>query len=200
MITLFHTPKTRSSRMIWLLEELEAPYALKLVTIRRADGTGSGDPANPHPHGKVPAIRDSDDGTVVFELPAIALYLTDKFPGNGIGPEMGDRLRGAYLTWLSYYTGVLEPAFMSKFMDTAVPRGSAGWVALDEAIAYVSGALAKGPWLLSETFCAADVLYGSTLAMFAASPMLPKSPALDAYIARCTARPAYIRAQGKDNG
>jgi len=26
MITLFHCPKTRSSRFIFLLEELEAPY------------------------------------------------------------------------------------------------------------------------------------------------------------------------------
>lgn len=59
MITLFHRRKTRSSRFIILLEELDAP-----------------DAANPHPHGKVPAI--SDDGVIVFESPAIALYLTDR--------------------------------------------------------------------------------------------------------------------------
>src|SRR5437879_7121192 len=70
MITLFHRPKTRSSRVIFLLEELEAPYQIKLVTTRARDGTGAADPANPHPHGKVPAI--SDDGAIVFESPAIA--------------------------------------------------------------------------------------------------------------------------------
>ena len=133
MITLYHSPKSRSARMIWLLEELGAPYEIKTVTVRRADGTGAVDPANPHPHGKVPAIKDSDDGTVVFESPAIALYLTDKFPKNGIGPEVGDAKRGTYLSWLSYYTGVLEPAFLSKFLNTPVPRGTAGWVVVEEA-------------------------------------------------------------------
>src|SRR6185312_3532431 len=121
MITLFHRPKTRSSRFLWLLEELGAPYEIKSVTTRTRDGAGAIDPANPHPHGKVPAIQDSDDGTVVFESPAIVLYLTDKFPKAGIGPTVGDHDRGAYLSWLSYYTGVLEPAFMSKFMNVEVP-------------------------------------------------------------------------------
>src|SRR6202044_3707664 len=87
MITLFHRPKTRSSRFIFLLEELGAPYEIKPVNTRSRDGTGAIDPANPHPHGKVPAI--SDDGVIVFESPAIAVYLTDKFPKNGIGPLGG---------------------------------------------------------------------------------------------------------------
>jgi glutathione S-transferase len=91
MITLFHCPKTRSSRFIFLLEELEAPYQIKLVTTRTRDGTGVADPANPHPHGKVPAI--SDDGAIVFESPAIALYLTDKFPNNRLGLLVGERYR-----------------------------------------------------------------------------------------------------------
>ena len=198
MITLYHTPKSRSSRMIWLLEELGAPYEIKTVTIRRADGTGAVDPANPHPHGKVPVIRDSDDGSVVFETPAIALYLTDKFPRNGIGPKVGDGKRGAYLSWLSYYTGVLEPAFLSKFLNTPVPRGSAGWVVVEEAMPFVIKTLNEGPWLLGEKFSAADVLYGSTLAMFAGGPLLPQNPAIDAYVKRCLERPAYQKAQGLD--
>jgi len=70
MITLFHRPKTRSSRFIFLLEELEAPYEIRIVSIRSRDGSGAVDPANPHPHGKVPAI--SDDGEIVFESPAFA--------------------------------------------------------------------------------------------------------------------------------
>ncbi len=41
MITLFHAPKSRSSRFIFLLEELGAPYEIKIVTIRRGDGSGA---------------------------------------------------------------------------------------------------------------------------------------------------------------
>jgi len=198
MITLYHRPKTRSTRFIFLLEELGAPYEIKIVTTRSRDGTGAVDPANPHPHGKVPAI--SDDGVVVFESPAIALYLTDKFPKNGIGPLVGDPKRGPYLSWLAYYTGVLEPAVVSKFMNVDVPVGTAGWVAVEQAMPFIMKTLSQGPYILGEKFSAADVLYATTFAMFAASPMLPKTPVLEAYVRRCTERTAYIRAQEKDNG
>lgn len=193
MITLFHQPNTRSTRFIFLLEELEAPYRLQTVRIRRSDGSGELDPANPHPHGKVPAI--SDDGVIVFESPAIALYLTDRFPKNHLGPSIGEPGRGAYLSWLSYYTGVLEPAFMSRFMKVDVPRGTAGWVAVEEAMDAVIARLSQGPYLLGDEFSAADVLYGTTFAMFGQSPMMPKSPVVENYVQRIVARPAYARAQ-----
>jgi glutathione S-transferase len=198
MITLFHRPKTRSSRVIFLLEELEAPYQIQLVTTRTRDGGGAVDPANPHPHGKVPAI--SDDGDIVFESPAIALYLTDKFPKNRIGPLVGERDRAAYLSWLCYYTGVLEPAFMSKFMNVEVPRGTAGWVPVEEAMPAIIKALSPGPYVLGERFSAADVLYGTTFAMFGKSSMMPKSTVIDDYVQRIVARPAFVRAQARDSG
>src|SRR5579859_5670765 len=122
MITLHHAPKSRSSRFLFLLEELGAPYEIKRVSIRRGDGSGAPDPENPHPHGKVPVI--DDDGVIVYESSAIALYLTDTFPRAGLGPVVGDPLRGPYLSWLAYYTGVLEPAFVSKFLQVPVPRGT----------------------------------------------------------------------------
>jgi len=198
VITLFHHPKSRSTRFIFLLEELEAPYRLQLVTMRLSDGSGAVDPANPHPHGKVPAI--SDDGVVVFESPAIALYLTDRFPKNRVGPKVGEPLRGGYLSWLCYYTGVLEPAFMSKFMNTDVPRGTAGWVPLDEAMGAVIDVLSRGPYILGERFSAADVLYGTTFAMFGQSPLMPKSQVVDDYVQRIVTRPAFARGRELDDG
>ena len=193
MITLFHAPKSRSTRFVFLLEELGVPYEIKTVTIRRGDGSGALDPANPHPHGKVPVI--SDDGMIVFESAAVALYLTDKFPANGIGPVIGDAHRGAYLTWLAYYAGVMEPAWMSGFMKWDVPRGTAGWVKTDEVMEFVNATLAKGPYLLGEKFSAADILVGTTFAMFLGSPLLPRTELLEAYVKRVTERPAFARAQ-----
>lgn len=198
MITLFHRPRTRSTRFIFLLEELEAPYQIHIVTTRNRDGSGGVDAANPHPHGKVPAI--SDDGVIVFESPAIALYLTDRYPRNRIGPLPAEAERGAYLSWLAYYTGVLEPAFMSKFMKVEVPRGTAGWVAVEEAMPFVIQRLSQGPYLLGERFSAADVLYATSFALFAKSPVLPKSPVIEEYVQRVLARPAYARAMARDGG
>lgn len=197
MITLYHRPNTRSTRFIFLMEELEAPYEIRLVSTRTRDG-GVADPANPHPHGKVPAI--SDEGVVVFESAAIALYLTDKFPKNRIGPLAGEPERGAYLSWLAYYTGVLEPAFMSKYMNWEVPRGTAGWVALEESMPVVIARLGQGPYLTGERFSAADVLYATSFALFANSPVLPNSPVIADYVKRVVARPAFTRAMARQNG
>jgi len=198
MITLYHRPKTRSSRFLFLLEELEAPYRVQLVSVRQRDGSGAPDPANPHPHGKVPAI--ADDGSVVFESSAIALYLTDKFTKNHLGPLVGEAQRGAYLSWLAYYAGVFEPSVLSKFMKVAVPRGTAGWVELEEVMPAILARLAAGPYMLGEHFTAVDVLFGTTFAQFAQSGLLPQSPLIDAYVQRIVSRPAFARGMARDAG
>lgn len=198
MITLYHRPKTRSSRFIFLLEELGAPYEIHQVTIRGSDGSGAIDPANPHPHAKVPAIKDNETGDIVYESPAIALYLTDKFPKAGIGPTVGQKGRGAYLSWLAYYGDVLEPSVMSKFQNTPVPRGMAGWVSLDEAFEHIVNTLSKQPWLAGDTFTAADILFGTSFMIFGNAPFMPKSPVIDLYVKRIAERPALARANAKD--
>ena len=85
-------PQSRSSRIVWLLEELGADYMLKITDIPRMDGTGAPDPANPHPDKKVPALVD--DGVLITESIAIVQYLTDKFPAAGLGPRPGDQSEG----------------------------------------------------------------------------------------------------------
>ena len=119
VLTLIHAPRSRSSRFLWLLEEIGEPYEVQYVTIRRSDGSGALDSANPHPHGKVPLLKDG--ASMVFEQSAIALDLADKFPEARLGPAIGDPERGMFLSLLAYYSGVLEPAFTSKFMKVAVP-------------------------------------------------------------------------------
>jgi glutathione S-transferase len=87
---------------------------------------------------------------------------------------------------------------MSKFMNVEVPRGTAGWVAIEEVMAAVINALTPGPFMLGERFSAVDILYGPTFAMFAQSPPLPKSAVIDGYVRRVVSRPAYTRAQQLD--
>lgn len=197
MLTLYHAPRSRSFRMLWLLEELGAPYTLKVVNIRRGDGSGATDPANPHPHGKVPAL--TDDAALIFESPAIALYLTDKFPDAGIGPRIGDPDRGAYLTWLSYYTGVVEPSLTAKFLNIQHIYGTFGWAPFDDVVAWLTRALSGKPYLLGERFSAADVLVGGSLS-FLMGRIVPESDTFKSYVTRITARPAHARAQAKDAG
>jgi len=197
MLTLFHAPRSRSFRMLWLLEELGAPYTLKVVNIRRADGSGAVDPANPHPHGKVPAL--TDDGAVVFETPAIALYLTDKFPAAGLGPRVGETNRGTYLSWLAYYTGVIEPSLTAKFLKVQHVYGMFGWAPFDDVITWLTHSLER-PYLLGDRFSAADIVIGGSLPLLMGRGIVPESDVLKSYVQRITARPAYGRSQAKDSG
>lgn len=198
MITLVHAPRSRSSAFLWLLEETGEPYHIRYVTIRRGDGSGSLDASNPHPHGKVPVLLD--DGKVIFEQSAVALYVADKYPHADLGPRIDDPARGSFLTLLSYYSGVVEPAFTSKFLRVTVPRGTAGWVDSDEVMDFINGRLSEHPYIVGEKFTAADVLYASAFALFMNSPLLEgkKSQQLQDYVARCVSRPARARASAKD--
>jgi glutathione S-transferase len=198
MITLYHAPKSRSSRFIWLLEEIGEPYEVKTVSIRRGDGSGATDEdyRKIHPHGKVPAIQN--DGGIVFESAAICAYLGDAFPNARVAPPIRDPQRGAYLTWLAYYAGVMEPAFVTKSLGFATADSRTGWAPTDEILAHVTASLARGDYLLGPRFTTADVLYGSTFALFQNSPLVPKSDVVARYVERCTKRVAYQRALKKD--
>ncbi|GAC1596174.1 MAG: glutathione S-transferase family protein [Polyangiales bacterium] len=199
MITLYHTPKTRSSRFIWLLEEIGEPYEVKLVSIRGREGHREDpDYRRIHPHGKVPALVH--DGATVFESAAIALYLGDAFPRSRVGVPVGDPLRGPYVTWLAYYAGAMEPAFVGKALGFATTNSTTGWASTEDTLAYVTATLAKGPYLLGDQFTTADVLLGSTFALFRGSPLMPANPVITAYVERLTTRPAYVRAAARDEG
>jgi len=193
MLTLYHAPRSRSFRALWLLEEIGAPFELKVVSIRRGDGSGAADSANPHPLGKVPAL--DHDGRVVFETSAIALYLTDLFPQSALGPKIGDTDRGTYLSWLAYYGGVFEPSLTAKFLKIQHIYGTFGWGPFEEVLT-----LAATPYLLGEKFSAADMIYGGSMQMLISRGMVPDTETFKAYGERVIARPSFARAQARDAG
>ena len=193
MLTLFHAPRSRSTRILWLLEELGADCAVRYVGIRYLDGSGTGpDPANRHPDKKVPAL--DHDGTIVSESTAVALYLCDILPAAGLAPAVGDSERGAYLTWLCWADNELGAAVMQRMMGGGRdPQAAASY---DAAMRRLTEALARGPYLMGARFTAVDVMIAPFLAF--ARPHLPESAAIDGYLARMAERPAHARAQARD--
>ena len=189
MITLFHSPMTRSASIVWLLEELGIPYERKVVEFRRVDGTGARDPANPHPHGKVPALTDGAE--TIFEGSAIALYLTDKYREKKLGPAVGEPTRGEYLSWLAYRPGVMEPAFLCRRFEIKHVYGAMGWAPADEVEEVLNAHLVSRRYFLGDEFSAVDILLGGGLNFMMMAKMTPETPVLKAYAARITDRPAF---------
>jgi glutathione S-transferase len=196
MITLYHSPQTRSGSIVWLLEELEVPYRTKIVDFRRADGTGSRDASNPHPHGKVPALVDGDE--TVFEGSAIALFLTDKYRTKKLGPAADDAQRGEYLSWLAYRPGVMEPAILSRRFEIKHVYGAMGWAPADEVEEELNRHLASRQYFLGDAFSALDILLGGALHFLMLAKMVKDTPVLQAYSARIIDRPAYRKMMETD--
>jgi glutathione S-transferase len=196
MITLYHSPMTRSGSIVWLLEELDVPYQVKSVDFRRPDGSGARDPSNPHPHGKVPALTDESD--TIFESNAITLYLTDKYRHNKLGPLPGEPKRGEYLSWLAYRSGVLEPAILCRRFEVQHVYGAMGWAPADEVEEVLNQHLKTRSYFLGDAFSSVDILLGGSLNFLMTAKMIEETPLLAAYTARIMDRAAYRKMLERD--
>jgi glutathione S-transferase len=199
MLTIYHAPRSRSSRIIWLAEELGCDYKIEITPIVYGNGQGAPAPdsyAKVHPLKKVPAI--SLNGETVFESAAIVLYLTDAFQKHAVGPLPGNNNRAEYVRWLFFYSGILEPASTARMRgwDKDGPTGVGDFEIIEKA---VSDQLAATPYMLGDEFSGADILFGSAVQFFKDS-LFPKRKHYDDYLARLTARPAYVRAQKREDG
>ena len=186
MLTLYHAPMSRSNSIVTLIEMMGIRDRVRIVevTIPRQDGSGGVDPQNPHPEGKVPYLVDGDDH--LRERGAIIAYLTDMFPESGLGRPVGDPQRGAYLSWLFYYQGVVEPVAILNFFKIGHPALHATFRDYDTMLTRFEEALAKGPFLLGARFSAADLLCASPFIYFGEG--MPATPAVGEWVARCAAQ------------
>jgi glutathione S-transferase len=191
MLTFIHSPMSRSSTIAVLIDEMGIGDRIetRIVDIPRMDGSGRRDPANPHPEGKVPALLH--DGQIITERGAIILHLCGLFPDSGMSPKPGTAEWGVFASWLIWYQGVLEPVLIHKFAGASHPSLSATFRGPDEAAARIRTALENGPWLMGETYSAADLLVHSPYAWF--KDFTPDDPLIRDWLARCMARPARLR-------
>ena len=195
-ITFFHALQSRSGGTRALLEELGADYELHLLDLK------AGEQRRPaylaiNPMGKVPAIRHA--GALITEQPAVFIYLADLYPAAKLAPPPGDPLRGPYLRWLVFYGSCFEPAVTDKSMQREpAPPSTCGYGDYDTMLKTLVDQLEQGPYLLGDTFSAADVLWGTALNWTTLFKLVPELPVIRAYIDRVLARPAMQRAAAKD--
>lgn len=198
MIKLYHAPLSRSVRILWLLEELGLPYELRSAALEPPAPRPF---AQKTPSGKVPTLED--DGTVMFESGAILEYVLEKYANGRLAPEPGSSLRGPFLQWVHFAEATLFPglgniAWHTRFKQDADAVAGAledyrGWA--EAGLDALERQLAGQPFVLGAEFSGADIMLGYSLLVAKAFGVLgERYPALNAYLARLTERPALRKA------
>jgi glutathione S-transferase len=199
MLQIFHVPRTRSQRVIWLAEEMGIPYEV------RPEQFGQPSPAflAANPAGAFPGIVD--DGVGMGESPAILLYLADKYGPSPVALKSGDPRYPDYLQFVIFgeasMCAFLNPVIMTQFM---APEDQRQNVTVDFAKTLFKGRLKcldaqleKGPYLAGD-FTAADISVGYALGMGSMFGLdADYSPEVKDYFARLQARPAFQAAVTK---
>jgi glutathione S-transferase len=184
--------------------EAGIPLDLERVDLRsspRVTETGAAFAAV-NPNRYVPALQ-LDDGSVLTEGAAIALYLADLNPGSGLSPTPGSPDRPRFHAWLvfiatelhkMYSPWLFHPEYGAQAQDVARQK-------IAERLTFIERHLANsGPFLMGERFTAADAYLFTVVGWSRVTKVdLTAFPQLRAFLERVGARPnvrAAMEAEG----
>lgn len=197
MSLVFYTnPMSRGRIARWMLEETGAAYETRFL--RYGPDMNAPDYTAINPMRKVPAIVH--DGKVVTECAAICLYLADAFPQADLAPRLDDR--AAYYRWMLFAAGPWEQASVNQSLGVTVPpekAAMAGYGDFERTLGVLMSTVPKTGYLLGEKFSAVDVYLGSQIGWGTQFGTIPKTPDIEAYLARIQSRRGYVRASEVDN-
>jgi len=201
MLTVHHLGISQSERIVWLCEELELDYALKLYE-RRADNRLAPDEYKAlHPMGIAPVITDGD--LVLGESGAICEYICGRYGAGRLSPGPDDPDFADHLFWFHWSNGTFMATLMMQLVLSAGPEGNmaAPFVA-DRARRgweMIEARLGAAPFFGGRNLTTADIMmvYCVTTSRAFRNSSIDAYPNLKAYLARIGARPAYQRAMAK---
>ena len=202
MLKIYHAPRTRGFRVIWLCEELKVPYEIKPVDFSPAY-RATQEWRKLNPVGKIPVMTDGD--LVMYESGAMVQYVLDRYGDNQLQPARGTPEHAIYLQWAwfaeSTFARPLGEIVNHNRMFAAKPSQEV----IDEmkdrsrlcAIA-VGNAVAGKSWILGKQFSAADIMLGYTLRLYRRlmGEALPEE--VESYWIRLTERDAFKTGEAAD--
>ena len=195
MIVVHHLNDSRSQRVLWLLEELGLPYEIRHYARDASTRLAPPELLAVHPLGKSPVIEDGD--LKVIESGAIVDYLIRRHGGGRLQPASGTPEFEVYNQWLHYAEGsamlpLMLKLYTGRLGDAAAPLAPRINSELANHLGYVNAALQGRDWLLGDALSGADIQM--SFVGEAARTLRTSYPAMDAWVRRCQARPAYQRA------
>ncbi len=162
MYRLYWAPDTGALAPQILLEECGADYEIQEVH-RGADGFADPDFLRRNPLGKLPALQLAD-GTVMAESAAIALQICDEHPAAGLLPAAGSAARAMVYQCILFCAAEIYPADLRYFYSHRIAGAEAaeavkaqGLRDMERLFDHAAAHMVQGPYVLGESFSAADV-------------------------------------------
>lgn len=196
MLTIFHMPRSRSVRVVWLCEEMGLPYRISPVSF----DAPSDEFTTANPLRSVPAMIDGD--VAMMESPAMLIYLASKYGGD-VAVAPSDPAYAAFLQFIVFGEASIAAQAglaawtMFRGPDNEKSNFTTGLIDahLTSRLAYLGKHLEGREFLAADRFTAADVSvsFGLNLLAFGQRQHL-MPPNLAAYHQRMLERPAYKRA------
>jgi glutathione S-transferase len=200
MLTLHHLNDSRSQRILWLLEELGAPY--EMVRYQRNPQTRLAPPelAKIHPLGKSPIIVDGD--IKIAESAAIVDYLIRRYGKGAMMPARESAEYEAYNEWLHYSEGsAMLPLMLNLYVSRLKEAGAPLHPRIDSELAnhlgYTDCALQGREFFVGSSLTGADIQMSFVGEMAKVFDRLEPYPNLAAWLSRMHARPAFQRSVEK---
>ena len=117
MLTLHHAPNSRSTRIVWLLEEIQIPYQLNRMEFHPR-ALKSDEHRARHPLGRVPVLQDGD--RMLYESGAIVEYLIARYSDASLRPAVDSERFADYLQWFHYCEGMVMPPIGTIVVQTVL--------------------------------------------------------------------------------
>jgi len=178
-------------------EEAGVPLELVKVDLKAHKLESGEDYFGINPKGAVPALV-LDDGRLLTEGPAIVQYIADLNPASGLAPACGTFERYRLQEWLTFINSEIHKTFTPLFHGAAGDERRKTIETIEKRFAFADKALTNQPFLLGDTFTAADA-YLFVMLTWAKKFHIAVPPALASYYDRVAARPkvqAAIKAEG----
>ncbi|MGB6187072.1 MAG: glutathione S-transferase family protein [Aeromonas molluscorum] len=198
MIVLHHLNKSRSKRIIWLLEELGLPYQIKSYQRDATSFLAPPELKAIHPLGKSPVIEF--DGRVLAESGAITEYLIARHAPHSLAPAPESPEYADYLQWIHFAesSGIL-PLLLDIFVrkDGSPMRFLPDYAKAEcaKVLGYLNAVLSTRRYLVEERLTGADIMNSFLVDLLAQSGQLPHFPHLLAYHQRLMEHPGCRKAE-----
>lgn len=196
MLTVHHLNESRSQRILWLLEELGAPYELK--TYQRDAQTRLAPPELKaiNPLGKSPMITDGS--RTIIETGAIIDYVIRHHGGGRMQPEPKSADYDTYVQWLHYGEGsAMLPLMLHMYVGRLKEAGAPLHPRIQSEIAnhlgFIEGYLAGRQFFVGDDLTGADIQMSFVAEVARAQQSLPSYPNFSAWLDRMHERPAWKR-------